>query len=138
VTANDPVVSVLVNSGDGSFQAKRDFEAGDGPVSVAIGELNGDGKPDLALAIWGNRPQFDSGVTVLTNATGLCGVPKAVWKTLPAAKRAIVRGGCRVGRTRRAHSWGKRGLVISQNPRSGTVLPIGGKVNLVISRGRKR
>jgi hypothetical protein len=136
-TANGSV-SVLANKGDGSFLGKRDFEAGDGPSSVAIGELNGDHKPDLALAMWGNRPQFDSGVTVLTNATGHCGVPKVAGKTLPAAKRAIRRGGCRVGRIRRAYSWGKKGLVISQKPRSGTVLPIGGKVQLVSSRGRKR
>ena len=41
---------MLLNSGDGSFQAKRDYPTGDGPDSVAIGDLNGDGKPDLATA----------------------------------------------------------------------------------------
>jgi hypothetical protein len=129
---------VLANRGDGSFQAKHDYEAGYGPGSVAIDDLNGDGKPDLAVAISGERPQFNSGAAVLVNATGRCGVPEARWKTLPAAKRAIARGGCRVGRIGRAYSSFKRGLVISQKPASGRVLPIGGRVNLVVSRGRKR
>ena len=31
----------------------------------------------------------------------------------------------------------KRGRVISQKPKLGTVLPSGGKVNLVVSRGRR-
>ena len=59
-------------------------------------------------------------------------------KTLPAAKRTIARATCRVGKIRRAYSWVKRGRVISQKPKFGTVLPRGGKVNLVVSRGRKR
>jgi hypothetical protein len=41
---------VLLNKGAGSFQAKRDYATGKGPHSVAIGDLNGDGKPDLATA----------------------------------------------------------------------------------------
>ena len=41
---------MLLNRGDGSFQAKRDYATGRGPDSVAIGDLNGDGKPDLATA----------------------------------------------------------------------------------------
>src|SRR5439155_24321836 len=32
------------------FGAKTDFAAGTNPRSVAIGDLNGDGKPDLAVA----------------------------------------------------------------------------------------
>ena len=139
VTANvyGGTVSVLTNGGDGSL-AKRDYEAGVGPESVAIGDLNGDGKPDLAAAILGERPQFDSRVSVLANATGLCGVPNVKWKTLRAAKSTIARTDCRVGKIRRAYSFAKRGLVISQKPGSGRLLPIGSKVKLVVSRGRKR
>ncbi len=43
-------ISVLLGNGDGTFGAKTDFGAGEDPGSVAIGDLNGDGKPDLAVA----------------------------------------------------------------------------------------
>ena len=41
---------MLLNSGGGSFRAKRDYRAGHAAYSVAIGDLNGDGKPDLVTA----------------------------------------------------------------------------------------
>ena len=49
-------VSVIRNTatsgsiGTGSFAAKVDFTTGAAPVSVAIGDLDGDGKPDLTVA----------------------------------------------------------------------------------------
>jgi hypothetical protein len=46
-------VSVLTNRGDGSFRAARSFATGrqlDLPFGLAIGDLTGDGKPDLAVA----------------------------------------------------------------------------------------
>jgi hypothetical protein len=50
----DGTVSVLRNttlsSGSINFNPKVDFATGGGPRSVAIGDLDGDGKPDLALA----------------------------------------------------------------------------------------
>src|SRR5207302_249957 len=38
-----------------SFIAHRDFVSGAGPVSVAAGDFNGDGKPDLAVANTGSN-----------------------------------------------------------------------------------
>jgi hypothetical protein len=38
-----------------SFAARVDFAAGTGPISVAVGDLNGDGKPDLAVANYGSN-----------------------------------------------------------------------------------
>jgi hypothetical protein len=43
-------VSVLLGNGDGTFQARQDFATGSRPISVAIGDLDGDGTPDLAVA----------------------------------------------------------------------------------------
>ncbi len=41
--------------GDWAFQEHRAFAVGDAPISVAIGDLNGDGTPDLAVANIGSR-----------------------------------------------------------------------------------
>jgi PASTA domain/FG-GAP-like repeat len=173
---------VLINRGDGTFRAKRDYRAGNGPFSVAIGDVNGDGSRDLAAAdVSGNGvsvfvnkgngsflPRRDhrtgrepwsvaiadltgdgkrdvatansvaNSVSVLANTTGLCTVPKVTGMTLPAARSATARAGCHVGKIRRAYSKTvKRGRVISQKPKPGTVLPNGGKVDLVASLGRK-
>jgi hypothetical protein len=43
-------VWVLLGNGDGTFGAPTAFATGTHPISVAIGDLNGDGKPDLAVA----------------------------------------------------------------------------------------
>ena len=43
-------VSVLLGAGDGTFAAQQRFDAGDSPQSVSIGDLDGDGAPDLAVA----------------------------------------------------------------------------------------
>ena len=40
--------------GSGSFATKVDFSTGTQPISVAIGDLNGDGKPELAVANYGS------------------------------------------------------------------------------------
>jgi hypothetical protein len=127
-------ISVLVNRGDGSFRARQDHRTGsNNPNSVAIGDLNGDGKPELAIA------SYFSIVSVLANTSGLGTVPKVTGKTLPAAERAIARANCRVGTIRRAYSKTvKSGRVISQSPKRGRVLPNRGRVNLIVSRGRRR
>ena len=48
-----------------SFTGPTNFAAGDGPVSVAVGDFNGDGDPDLAVA-----NQFSSDVSVLLGGAG--------------------------------------------------------------------
>jgi hypothetical protein len=42
-------VTVLLGNGDGSFQPAQNYAAGPGPYWVAVGDLNGDGYPDLAV-----------------------------------------------------------------------------------------
>ena len=45
------VVSLLLGSGDGTFQAARTLDPGAvDPVSIAVQDINGDGKPDLLIA----------------------------------------------------------------------------------------
>jgi hypothetical protein len=43
-------VSVLLGNGDGTFQPHDDFIAGLSPLSVGIGDIDGDGQLDLAVA----------------------------------------------------------------------------------------
>jgi hypothetical protein len=50
---NPGFVSVFLGYGDGTLQPKQDYQVGvgpQGPQAVAIGDLNRDGKPDLAVA----------------------------------------------------------------------------------------
>ncbi len=47
-----------------SFIARRDFDAGAFPLSVAVGDFNGDGVQDLAVANGGSGPDPGS-VSVL-------------------------------------------------------------------------
>ena len=58
------VLSVLLGNGDGTFQAAVNYGVGSGPISVAVGDFNGDGKPDLAVANQGSN-----NVTILLNIT---------------------------------------------------------------------
>jgi hypothetical protein len=43
-------VSVLLGNGDGSFEPAVNYVAGSHPFAVAVGDFNGDGIPDLAVA----------------------------------------------------------------------------------------
>src|SRR6266545_948201 len=49
VLTNSAVV-VLLGKGDGTFPNATNYAAGQGPVSVAAGDFNGDGRLDLAVA----------------------------------------------------------------------------------------
>jgi hypothetical protein len=61
-------VGVLLNAGNGTFIAAN-YPAGTSPVSVAMADLNGDGKADLAVA-------SGTGVSVLlNNGNGTFGAP---------------------------------------------------------------
>ncbi len=69
VNLDDSTASILMNttsigSPTASFAAQQVFAAGNGPQSIAAGDINGDGLPDLVVAGYG-----DNLVSVLLNAT---------------------------------------------------------------------
>jgi len=57
-------VSVLLGTGTGSFGAKTDFPTGANPRMMAMGDLSGDGKMDLAVA------NYNSGTVSVLLGTG--------------------------------------------------------------------
>jgi PASTA domain len=68
-----------------------------------------------------------------------CVVPKLRGKTLRAARAAIVRNRCRMGRIQRRFSSRLRtGRVLAQRPRPGARLAAGARVHLVLSKGARR
>jgi hypothetical protein len=79
-------VSILLGNGDGTFQPHVDSRTGQGPVSVAAGDFNGDGKLDLAVT----RGKTSSTVSILFgNGDGSFSSPVA-YSTGPNPVSAIV------------------------------------------------
>jgi predicted nucleotidyltransferase len=107
------VVSVLLNTtAPGatapSFAAKQDFATGFRPVSVTMGDLNGDGKLDLALADIGA-----SSASVLLNMT----IPGATTATF-AAKQEFTTGSARSVAMGDVNRDGKLDLAVANNTTS--------------------
>ena len=68
-----------------------------------------------------------------------CRVPNVVGRRLATAKRTIASKHCRTGKIGHAYSRKrKKGVVISQSRRAGRALPANSKINLAVSRGRRR
>ncbi len=68
--AIDGSVSILLGKGDGTFQAAVDYAAGKIPSSIAAGDFNGDGKPDLAVVNVGSgqtATPIDGNLSILLN-----------------------------------------------------------------------
>jgi DNA-binding beta-propeller fold protein YncE len=70
--------------------------------------------------------------------TKVCIVPKVKGKKLAKAKKLIRTAGCSVGKVRRIFSnTVKRGRVIAQRPKPGVQRPLGAKVRLKVSKGKR-
>ncbi len=63
-------VSVLLGNGDGTFQAVRSFDGVINPVSLAVGDFNGDGRLDLAVANDDTAIHQDNVSVLLGNGDG--------------------------------------------------------------------
>src|SRR5207247_10448203 len=73
-------VSVLLGRGDGTFQTAVNFGIGSGsqPQFVAVGDFNGDGKPDLAVA----NASGGWDISVLLNTCTSAGIDLAVARSI--------------------------------------------------------
>ncbi len=75
--------------------------------------------------------------SVTATFAAVCFVPKVSGLKLAVAKPAIMKANCAVGTiTRKTSKTVKMGYVISQAPAAGRKLPVGTKVNLVVSLGK--
>jgi hypothetical protein len=147
-TFGDPdfVVSAFASSGlPVSFGA-----SGNCVVSGATVHLTGAGSCTITASQAGDMTYEPAAVsqtfaidqavpTTAPPSSPRCRVPKVVGERLVSAKRMIARGHCRTGKLGYAYSSRrKKGTVISQSRRPGRVLPAGSRINLIISRGRRR
>jgi len=71
----DNSVSVLLGTGSGSFQPQATFPVGTRPISVAVGDFNGDGHLDIVTA-----SLFDSEVSVLLGTGSGSFQPQATFR----------------------------------------------------------
>lgn len=91
---------------------------------------NGIASSPVAVTVSGGKPLPKPGV--------VCIVPKLKGKTLAAARRALTKAHCRVGKvTKKFSSSVKSGKVISQKPAPRIRLKKGAKVAVVVSKGKK-
>jgi beta-lactam-binding protein with PASTA domain len=68
-----------------------------------------------------------------------CVVPNVKKKTVAQARRLLASKHCALGRVTRTYSAKvKKGKIIKQSRRPGASLPRGTKVNVTVSRGRRR
>jgi hypothetical protein len=80
-------VSVMLNKGDGTFNPKIDYAAGDQTQDLAAGDFNGDGKTDLAVSM--NSPAIS--LSLLTgNGNGTFNAPLTFPNTTGFDSPAIV------------------------------------------------
>jgi uncharacterized delta-60 repeat protein len=101
----------------------------DGRIVVAGGTMSGPPRSS-----W-----YDDVAVVRYLNPAMVPVPNVRGKKLVVARSMITKAHCTVGKvTRKTSKSVKRNRVISQSPKAGTYLPRLGKVNLVVSKGRRR
>lgn len=114
-------------------------DSGAGSADVWAAPTDPGTAPDVSLPIQPGDCAADAGGQPVMDTKESCKVPNVKGVTLAAAKRELKAGGCVAGKVKTAFSPKvKKGRVISQSQRPGKTMTAGGKVNLVVSRGKKR
>ncbi len=131
-TSGDATSGTVRDNGDGTyttgitaggFAGTATIKATDASVSPAV---SGSAKLTVKAASGPTKPKSKP-----------CVVPKLAGKTVAAARRALRRAGCTLGRTTKRRSTKVRaGRVVSSNPKRGAHRRHGTRVALVVSRGR--
>jgi hypothetical protein len=120
--SNSGNVTILLGNGNGGFTkpAGSPAGAGSGPVSVAVGDLNHDGKPDLAVANF-----LSNNLTVLLGSRPLTTI------TCPASITSVAAASCPIA-TNMALTYPNPtlsnncpGVTSFCNPPSGSAFPVG-------------
>jgi PASTA domain/Regulator of chromosome condensation (RCC1) repeat len=150
-TSGDPDFSVSATASSGlaiSFTASGNCTVsgatvhliGAGSCTVTAsqpGDANYNAAPDVSRSFSIARapgPRLPPSI-----ARAQCRVPKVVGKRVASAKRTIAQRQCRTGKVGYAYSRKRtKGIVVSQSRRPGKVLPARSKINLIVSRGRRR
>jgi hypothetical protein len=91
-TTAGSAVAILLGNGTGTFQAEKDVSLGANlnPYDAAIGDLNGDGKVDLAVTIEDQSANPSQGIAVaLGNGDGTFKAPTLLLSTLQSPKLDI-------------------------------------------------
>ena len=131
-------LSMLLGAGRGKLeQVDYPVEDLEYDFAFAVGDVNGDTRPDLVLADEQGRA-----VSVYANTPGLCTVQDVSAGgllgeiTQEKATLVLERAHCRVGEVREVEGSGEpAGRVLEQKPKFGAVLPGGSPVDLVVSKG---
>jgi hypothetical protein len=97
------------------------------------------GKNTIVVSATNEAGNVKSASLTVTYQPLLCRVPRLGGKLLTAAKKALLKANCAVGRVRKVNSKKiKKGHVVSSSPKAGTRRGHGYRVALVISSGPKK
>jgi hypothetical protein len=134
--------TVRIDWGDGAAPTIAAAPSAPGPLGTASHSYPAAGTFTATVSVIDKDGGIGSAAFPVTVVTGReptqqqCLVPRLKGKTLAQAKAALVRGRCKLGRVRKAKSKKiKKGRVVSQTPAAGRSLPLGSKVNVVLSDG---
>jgi Tol biopolymer transport system component len=127
-------LSVAGGGGEANGSSLRPALSGNGRLVIF--------ESDATNLVAGDSNQFTdifvhdrAAATPVPPPTTRCIVPKVIGMRLAVARSRIGRANCRVGSVRRVRTKArKRGKVVAQSPRAGSVKDRGSKVNLVVGR----